>query len=223
MNSVKPTDVDHVQIHTNGTFLEHPKLLEKALKSQKGWEDRVPGPIGVKLPNIAKRKTTLEKALLELRTERERWDQTGVVKATYSMTPNESKLMTYKTNTYNSENEERFEEVLTPPKSSNEEDAVVNWSSMQNNDEPVVVFVRHGRTPHNNLKLFTGWEDPPLAPEGVEDARAAGRLLKKHGFHFDVVYSSWLYRAIQTAWLILEEMDLLWIPFSQSWRLNERH
>lgn len=215
MNSVKPTDVDHVQIHTNGTFLEHPELLEKALKLQKGWEDRVPGPIGVQLPSIAKRETTLEKALLKLRAERERWDQSGVVRSTFP------KHMSYKTNSYKSENE-GFEENLTPSKSSNQ-DVVVNWNSMQKNDEPVVVFVRHGRTPHNNLKLFTGWEDPPLASEGVEDARAAGRLLKKHGFHFDVVYSSWLYRAIQTAWFILEEMDLLWIPFIQSWRLNERH
>ena len=56
-----------------------------------------------------------------------------------------------------------------------------------------------GRTPHNNLGLFTGWEDPPLAPDGVEDAKNAGRLLKMHGFEFDVVYTSWLQRAIETA------------------------
>lgn len=65
--------------------------------------------------------------------------------------------------------------------------------------DPVVVFIRHGRTPHNNLGLFTGWEDPPLAPDGVEDAKNAGRLLKMHGFEFDVVYTSWLTRAIETA------------------------
>jgi len=71
--------------------------------------------------------------------------------------------------------------------------------------------------------LFTGWEDPSLATEGEEDARNAGRLLKRYGFEFDVVYSSWLYRAIQTAWFILEEMDMLWLPMIKSWRLNERH
>lgn len=65
--------------------------------------------------------------------------------------------------------------------------------------DPVVVFIRHGRTSHNNLGLFTGWEDPPLAPDGVEDAKNAGRLLKMHGFEFNVVYTSWLTRAVETA------------------------
>jgi 2,3-bisphosphoglycerate-dependent phosphoglycerate mutase len=90
------------------------------------------------------------------------------------------------------------------------------------NDGPVVVFIRHGRTPHNNLGLFTGWEDPPLAPDGVEDAKNAGRLLRRHGFKFDVVYSSWLQRAIQTAWYVLDELGALHLPMIKSWRLNER-
>jgi 2,3-bisphosphoglycerate-dependent phosphoglycerate mutase len=58
--------------------------------------------------------------------------------------------------------------------------------------------------------LFTGWDDVPLAIEGVEEAKAAGQLLKLHGFEFDVVYTSWLSRAIETAWYVMDEMDCLW-------------
>jgi 2,3-bisphosphoglycerate-dependent phosphoglycerate mutase len=100
--------------------------------------------------------------------------------------------------------------------------AVDGGSTQNENDGPVVVFIRHGRTPHNNLGLFTGWEDPPLAPDGVEDAKNAGRLLRRHGFKFDVVYSSWLQRAIQTAWYVLDELDAMHLPMIKSWRLNER-
>lgn len=89
--------------------------------------------------------------------------------------------------------------------------------------DALIVIIRHGKTvrsafvfafgqaynhfqEHNKLKLFTGWEDAPLAKEGVEEAREAGRLLKVHGFEFDVVYTSWLSRAISTAWLVLDEL-----------------
>ena len=65
-------------------------------------------------------------------------------------------------------------------------------------------------------------QDAPLAPEGITEAKEAGRLLKAHGFEFDVVYTSWLSRAIDTAWLVLDEMDCLWLPIIKSWRLNER-
>lgn len=88
--------------------------------------------------------------------------------------------------------------------------------------DPVIVIIRHGKTEHNKLKLFTGWEDAPLAKEGVEEAREAGRLLKKHGFEFDIVYTSWLSRAIETAWLVIDELDSLWLPIVKTWRLNER-
>ena len=86
-------------------------------------------------------------------------------------------------------------------------------------NDAVVVLIRHGRTPHNNLGLFTGWEDPPLAIDGVEDAKNAGRILKKHGYEFDVVYTSWLTRAIQTAFYVLDELDSVWLPMVKSWRL----
>eukprot|EP00986_Skeletonema_menzelii_P014538 scaffold9751_cov153-Skeletonema_menzelii.AAC.9 len=86
----------------------------------------------------------------------------------------------------------------------------------------VIVMIRHGKTENNKLGLFTGWDDVPLAVEGVEEAKAAGRLLKLHGFEFDVVYTSWLSRAIETAWLVMDSMDCLWLPIIKSWRLNER-
>eukprot|EP00327_Prymnesium_parvum_P002144 CAMPEP_0182841742 /NCGR_PEP_ID=MMETSP0006_2-20121128/25215_1 /TAXON_ID=97485 /ORGANISM="Prymnesium parvum, Strain Texoma1" /LENGTH=571 /DNA_ID=CAMNT_0024971285 /DNA_START=18 /DNA_END=1734 /DNA_ORIENTATION=+ len=85
-----------------------------------------------------------------------------------------------------------------------------------------VVIIRHGKTEHNKLGLFTGWEDVSLAPEGRAEAREAGRMMARHGIQFDVVYTSWLSRAIETAWLALVELDQLWLPINKSWRLNER-
>ena len=70
--------------------------------------------------------------------------------------------------------------------------------------------------------LFTGWEDAQLAAEGRLEAQEAGRLLKAHGMEFDVVYTSWLSRAIETAWTVLDELDSVWLPMVKSWRLNER-
>jgi 2,3-bisphosphoglycerate-dependent phosphoglycerate mutase len=84
------------------------------------------------------------------------------------------------------------------------------------------VIIRHGKTVHNKLGLFTGWEDAPLAMEGRGEATAAGQMLRRHGFTFDVVYTSWLERAIETAWLVLTELDEIWLPVHKSWRLNER-
>jgi len=86
----------------------------------------------------------------------------------------------------------------------------------------VLVIIRHGKTEHNKLGLFTGWEDVPLAQDGIDEAREAGLLLKKHGFEFDVVYTSWLSRAVETAWYVMDELDCLWLPIIKSWRLNER-
>ncbi len=76
--------------------------------------------------------------------------------------------------------------------------------------------------PSLKKKLFTGWEDAPLADEGIEEAKEAGRLLKLHGFEFDVVYTSWLSRALETALYVMDEMDSLWLPIVKTWRLNER-
>eukprot|EP01038_Epipyxis_sp_PR26KG_P006832 gene6832-9354_t len=89
-------------------------------------------------------------------------------------------------------------------------------------NRPLLVIIRHGKTEHNQLGLFTGWEDASLAQEGREEAIQAGKVLKKHGVEFDVVYTSWLSRAIETGWMVLNELDLLWVPIVKTWRLNER-
>jgi 2,3-bisphosphoglycerate-dependent phosphoglycerate mutase len=88
--------------------------------------------------------------------------------------------------------------------------------------DSVIVIIRHGKTQYNKLGLFTGWEDAPLADEGIAEAKLAGQLLKVHGFEFDVVYTSWLSRALETAWYVMDEMDALWLPIIKTWRLNER-
>jgi 2,3-bisphosphoglycerate-dependent phosphoglycerate mutase len=86
-----------------------------------------------------------------------------------------------------------------------------------------LVLLRHGESVWNRENRFTGWEDVGLSPKGLEEAVAAGRNLKEKGYSFDLAYTSVLKRAIKTLWLVLEEMDLMWIPVFRSWRLNERH
>jgi 2,3-bisphosphoglycerate-dependent phosphoglycerate mutase len=86
-----------------------------------------------------------------------------------------------------------------------------------------LVLIRHGESTWNREKRFTGWTDVDLTPRGIEEARQAGRLLKKEGYSFDVAYTSVLKRAIRTLWVVLDELDLMWIPVFRSWRLNERH
>lgn len=86
-----------------------------------------------------------------------------------------------------------------------------------------LVLIRHGESEWNRENRFTGWTDVPLSEKGVLEAREAGRLLRKRGFTFDMAYTSVLRRAIKTLWLVLEEMDLMWIPVAVNWRLNERH
>ena len=86
-----------------------------------------------------------------------------------------------------------------------------------------IVFLRHGESVWNRENRFTGWTDVDLSLAGAEEARAAGRLLKAQGLAFDIAYTSVLKRAIRTLWLMLDEMDRLWLPVEKSWRLNERH
>ncbi len=86
-----------------------------------------------------------------------------------------------------------------------------------------VVLVRHGESVWNRENRFTGWTDVPLSAKGTEEATEAGRVLKREGYAFDVAYTSVLKRAIKTLWIVLEELDLMWIPVHRSWRLNERH
>ena len=86
-----------------------------------------------------------------------------------------------------------------------------------------IVFIRHGESEWNKENRFTGWTDVPLSDKGTAEASEAGKLLKKEGFVFDLAFTSVLKRAVKTLWLVLEEMDLVWIPIVHSWRLNERH
>lgn len=86
-----------------------------------------------------------------------------------------------------------------------------------------LVLIRHGESTWNKENRFTGWKDVPLSEKGHEEAAAAGRLLLKEGFEFDVAYTSVLKRAIRTLWYVMEEMDLMWIPVTRAWKLNERH
>ena len=85
-----------------------------------------------------------------------------------------------------------------------------------------LVLLRHGESVWNNENRFTGWADVDLSEEGVKQAQRAGQLLKKHGFTFEVGYTSVLKRSIKTLHIVLEETELLWIPVIKSWRLNER-
>ncbi len=86
-----------------------------------------------------------------------------------------------------------------------------------------LVLIRHGESQWNKENRFTGWKDVDLSDKGRTEAHAAGKLLKDEGFTFDEAYTSVLKRAIRTLWIILDEMDLMWIPETKSWLLNERH
>jgi 2,3-bisphosphoglycerate-dependent phosphoglycerate mutase len=86
-----------------------------------------------------------------------------------------------------------------------------------------LVLLRHGESVWNMENRFTGWTDVGLSEKGLQEALEAGRVLAREGFTFDVAYTSVLKRAVKTLWIVLEEMDLMWIPVYRSWRLNERH
>jgi len=86
-----------------------------------------------------------------------------------------------------------------------------------------VVLLRHGESTWNVENRFTGWTDVDLSANGVVEARNAGRLLKNNGFMFDQAYASLLKRSIRTLWMVMEEMDVHWLPAQKDWRLNERH
>jgi len=86
-----------------------------------------------------------------------------------------------------------------------------------------LVLLRHGESQWNKENRFTGWVDVDLSEKGRAEAKTAGELLKKEGFEFEVAYTSLLKRAIRTLWTVLDEMDLMWLPVKNTWRLNERH
>ncbi len=86
-----------------------------------------------------------------------------------------------------------------------------------------IVFMRHGESTWNLENRFTGWTDVDLTEKGVAEAKSAGQVLKEAGFTFDLAYTSVLKRAIRTLWLALDDMDMMWLPVKNDWRLNERH
>lgn len=234
------------QVHMNGLFLEKPGLLKEALIREDEWKAKVPGYDDTMARNKAPM-TPLENSLYKLAAERElgAWAKTFVdPRKAYEddgSDGNQGKPMQLVEDDLwdlalqgDAEDEDVSfnEDVVVPSIISNSNvdpcvtafptAAVVGVGSVPIRKEPVIVIIRHGKTEHNKLGLFTGWEDAPLAPEGVAEAAEAGRLLKLHGFEFDVVYTSWLGRAIETAWYALNELDSLWLPIVKSWRLNER-
>ncbi len=86
-----------------------------------------------------------------------------------------------------------------------------------------LMLVRHGQSDWNLKNLFTGWTDVDLTEKGIQEARDAGRLLAGLDYEFDIAFTSVLKRAIRTLWIMLDEMDRMWIPVIRDWRLNERH
>jgi len=208
MKPLPPPEGKISQAHTSGIFLEKPGLLKEALKRQETYENIVPGSFVGQTVEV-NRVSTLEDALLKLKEEQK-------VQSNNDMTvnPNDDGQLivtnmsngTPQVSVDDQNDDSEFEEFLkqTPDaevtlniqKADEESPGIIKQG---NPKDPVVVFIRHGRTPHNNLGLFTGWADPPLAEDGVEDAKNAGRILKLHGYEFDVVYTSWLQRAIETA------------------------
>ena len=86
-----------------------------------------------------------------------------------------------------------------------------------------LVLIRHGESVWNKENRFTGWTDVDLSEKGIQEAQKGGALLKKEGYTFDIAYTSVLKRAIRTLWLVLDQMDLMWVPVYRTWKLNERH
>lgn len=86
-----------------------------------------------------------------------------------------------------------------------------------------VVLIRHGESIWNKANRFTGWTDVDLNAKGIEEAKKGAQALKREGYTFDIAFTSVLKRAIRTLWIVLDEMDLMWIPVERHWRLNERH
>jgi 2,3-bisphosphoglycerate-dependent phosphoglycerate mutase len=88
---------------------------------------------------------------------------------------------------------------------------------------PKLVLLRHGESIWNKENRFTGWTDVGLSEKGIQEAHNAGRVLKESGFTFDVAFTSVLKRAVRTLWIVLDEMDLMWLSVHNAWQLNERH
>eukprot|EP00549_Striatella_unipunctata_P022718 CAMPEP_0118687124 /NCGR_PEP_ID=MMETSP0800-20121206/8204_1 /TAXON_ID=210618 ORGANISM="Striatella unipunctata, Strain CCMP2910" /NCGR_SAMPLE_ID=MMETSP0800 /ASSEMBLY_ACC=CAM_ASM_000638 /LENGTH=596 /DNA_ID=CAMNT_0006584265 /DNA_START=18 /DNA_END=1809 /DNA_ORIENTATION=- len=226
----------------HGVFLEKPGLLREALKRERQWAQNVPGYDST-MAHSPLQLTPMEKSLIKLQAERELGEWAGqfidvdknddhggdgkMGAPINIMAEDEVWEMALNKQAASEEGEEESKKFVTNNIISTSEPCVVPGMAIPNMEprirqDAVIVIIRHGKTEHNKLGLFTGWEDAPLARDGVVEAKEAGRLLKKHGFEFDVVYTSWLSRAIETAWWVMDELDCLWLPIIKSWRLNER-
>lgn len=221
LEAIKPDDKRPNELWA--TFLEKPGLLEEALEEEQYRMRHVPGY--KKLTDDSSRPmNSLEQSLTKLSAEREL-----AYRSNKEIIINEAKHLFQRANQHKhvADRISTAKQHITPnPPFLTRKSSESNLSdelALPSRKGATIVMVRHGKTEHNKLGLFTGWQDPPLAPEGVDEARKAGKLLAKYGFEFDVVYTSWLSRAIETAWLILDELDSTWLPIVKTWRLNERN
>lgn len=220
----------------NGFFIEKPELLKEALKRQAEVAATLPG-FSQTVEKTAGRLTTIGAVISNMKMEAsESSAETGMETTDGKVESKpQSKKIKVVGGGLNATDEDSFEEIsakttkkVTPnmvrqsSKPSPGNTLLAGLDNVAIRKDAVVVMIRHGKTPHNELSLFTGWDDPPLAPEGIRQAREAGRLLKQNGYEFDVVYTSWLSRAIETAWLIMDTMGDMWLPTIKTWRLNER-
>ena len=218
------------QKYMNGLFLEKPGLLKEALRREEEWQQRVPGynPTTARDEKMSARERSLNrlKAEKELGKWASQFINPGDAEEDDGNDGNAGKPIDFIVNKNRNSEKKKVYKILdekdeiTPfrPSLISNQPCVTSLSKSQERQgsgtrtNAYVVIIRHGKTEHNKLGLFTGWEDAPLAQDGVDEAREAGRLLKAHGFEFDVVYTSWLSRAIETAWLVIDEMDSLWLP-----------
>jgi len=235
------------QMHMTGIFLEKPGMLKQALKREREWFTLEPSYNSTMVRN-KRPMTSLERSLykLEAETQLSQWassEKLDVSEEEEEDDGTDGKMSILEQPFSSQENidnnqliEDIEDEIKTTLSSITQRSSLVNYidssssssssSSNSNNKKKqkksVIVMIRHGVTEYNKLGIFSGWQDIPLSSEGVDEAKQSGRLLKKLGYEFDVVYTSWLSRSIETAWFILDELDTLWLPIIKTWRLNER-
>lgn len=226
------------QMHMTGIFLEKPGQLKVALKREREWIALEPNYNSTMVRN-KRPMTALERSLYKLQAETElsQWASAETMEEEEEDDGTDGKISLLdqpfsqdSADVTADEIEVNEDDITTTLSSISQSSSLVNYIHNDNrgingyrkqkNSE--IVMIRHGVTEYNKLGIFSGWQDIPLSTEGVEEAKQSGRLLKKYGYEFDVVYTSWLSRAIETAWFILDELDTLWLPIVKTWRLNER-
>ena len=98
----------------------------------------------------------------------------------------------------------------------------VPYRMREKNAMATLILLRHGESTWNRENRFTGWTDVDLSPQGIEEAHKAAELLEDGGYTFRVAYTSVLKRAIRTLWIVMDDLDLMYVPVHRSWRLNEK-